>query len=81
MSALILTVETNGEKMFAVHAAGCADLAKRKVIGEGSTLVEMAFAIAKNYGGFSDNGDAPKDEAHALSWATVKACARKAVAK
>jgi len=74
---LVLTSEESASKMFGIHADDCPDLAKRVIIGNGANLSEMGFRIAKIYGGYSDNGDAPTCEAHALSWATIKACARK----
>lgn len=78
-NALVLTVEGTGNKLFAVHASGCADLAKRNAIGGGNTLNEMADRIALNYGGYGDGEDKPLNAAHALSWATVKACAKAVV--
>jgi hypothetical protein len=79
MSKFKVTSEhTTDGKMFAVHASECADLAKRTVIADAQSVSEAAQAIANVYGGYSDNGDAPRDEKHALSWATVKSCTRKA---
>lgn len=69
---------TKDGKMFAVHAAGCADLAKRKVIADVDSISEAAQEIANLYGGYGNNGDQPENEAHALLWTTVKACTRKA---
>lgn len=64
---------------YGVHAANCKDLGKRKVIADVNSISEAAQAIANLYGGYGDNGDKPENEAHALSWTSVKACVKKEV--
>lgn len=66
-------------KMYGVHAADCKDLAKRRIIADVNSVSEAAQEIANLYGGYGDNGDQPENEAHALLWTTIKACAKRAV--
>ena len=80
MNGFVLASNDSGSFGFAVHADGCADIAKQRWSNQPVESMEIiAAAIAKCYGGFSDNGDAPANAAEALSWATVKACTRKTV--
>ena len=62
---------------YGVHAAGCKDLAKRKVIADVNSISEAAQEIANLYGGYGDNGDQPENEAHALLWTSIKSCTKK----
>lgn len=82
MSKYAVTAEEYSAKdgtMYGIHAAGCKDLAKRKIIADVNSISEAAQQIANLYGGYGDNGDQPENEAHALLWASVKACMKKQV--
>ena len=77
---LVLASNDTGSAGFAIHLFGCADIGKQRwAMQPVVTTEEIADAIAQNYGGYSDNGDAPVDATQALSWAIVKACAKRAV--
>jgi hypothetical protein len=75
-----LIVSDNGnhaEKLFAIHAHDCPDLSKRRCHAWAQDLSDAADQIAALYGGYGDGNDAPANAQHALSWATVKSCAKK----
>jgi len=77
---MVLTSNESGNLGFAIHAEACADIAKQRWSNQAADSLDIiANEIAKCYGGFSDNGDAPANAKEALSWAAVKACTRKAV--
>ncbi len=88
-AALTVTDNTdggNGGKYFAIHAVGCSHIAHEQWKNEPVFgLSAAAQDIADNYGGYAmplgggAPGDAPADEAHALSWAVVKQCAKDAI--
>lgn len=81
MKNLKVTTEAGSDgKMFAVHAADCADLAKRRVIANASDITEALQEVANCYGGYGDNGDQPKNEADTRLWTAIKACTRKPAA-
>ena len=80
MKNLMVTTESGANgKLFAVHAANCADLAKRRVIADANDITEALQEVANCYGGYGDNGDQPKNEADTRLWTSVKACVKKAV--
>lgn len=74
----------SGAALFVAHASTCRDIEKDAWKGASTpagifaNLAELGDDIAANYGGYSDNGDAPTDLAHALSWVKFKACVAKA---
>jgi hypothetical protein len=87
-SARLSVAAANSNKaLFQVHAAGCNDIIKNTLrtgqppFAQVDTLDAAADAIASCYGGYSDNGDAPVDAQHALSWAKVHGCVRAAIKK